>query len=550
MRTKKYIYGVRRVDGFDAWSLFQSTAAGDLDQAKTLLTRDCDLANAQFWYQLPVHFAVRAGDAEMVRLLFEYGCDPGQSRFLYNSWDKLLGLAQQRGYREVENVLAQTMKRKFGYDDGFDELKEAIVARSPRSISAVLQRCPGLAVAADPLGNNALHWSVITRQIELIPRFLDAGTAIDTLRADGQTPLLLAISGANDYWYRGARGKSDPSLRNAWVIVGSLLANGAHYAISVAAAVGDQYRVKELLECEPGLAQRLDSSRVSPLSYAAREGHTHIVRVLLEHGADPNQPEDLAPAGRALFEACAGNHLETAQLLLEYGANPNAGVDSCGCCLTITEHHFGQAAGHLQSLLRRCGAQTPAYDMSATQMKQAISAGSDVIKDEEFLVRVLENDDTLLFESLLAAEPSIVNNMQAYGGIVYPRSVNEFRALLDSGLDPNQADWLGKTLLHACAENGDCTIAKLLLDAGADINARDLEFSGTPLAAAIRQVPSANDKVFEQCAARQYDMVKFLLNHGALPHLPDDEPWATPLAWARQRGLTAIEQLLLAHRVQ
>jgi hypothetical protein len=27
-------------------------------------------------------------------------------------------------------------------------------------------------------------------------------------------------------------------------------------------------------------------------------------------------------------------------------------------------------------------------------------------------------------------------------------------------------------------------------------------------------------------------MVEFLLARGALPNLPDDEPWAIPLAWA------------------
>src|SRR6267143_2715214 len=98
--------------------------------------------------------------------------------------------------------------------------------------------------------------------------------------------------------------------------------------ISVAAAVGDQERVEQLLRKDAGLARRLDSARVSPLSHAAREGHLHIVRLLLQHGADPNMPEDLASDGRALFEACCANHLEVAELLLERGANPNAGLDS------------------------------------------------------------------------------------------------------------------------------------------------------------------------------------------------------------------------------
>jgi ankyrin repeat protein len=108
-------------------------------------------------------------------------------------------------------------------------------------------------------------------------------------------------------------------------MVGSLLAQGASYTISVAAAVGDQERVEQLLRKDASLAKRLDSARVSALSYAAREGHTHIVRMLLAYGADPNIPEEGAPEGRALFEACCANHFGSPSYYP--GANPNAGLD-------------------------------------------------------------------------------------------------------------------------------------------------------------------------------------------------------------------------------
>ena len=112
---------------------------------------------------------------------------------------------------------------------------------------------------------------------------------------------------------------------------------------------------------DSSLVRRLDSARISPLSYAAREGHLHIVRLLLERGAEPNTPEDAAPDGRALYEACCRNQLEIAELLLKHGANPNAGMDSCECCLTIGAVYHGDKAKPLQRLLRRHGAITPSY---------------------------------------------------------------------------------------------------------------------------------------------------------------------------------------------
>jgi ankyrin repeat protein len=544
MKTASYVHGVEKVNGHDAWALFEACALGDMPKVKSLLGKDRRLVNAQFWYQFPINMAVFAGNAEIVRLLLEQGADPGQSRYTYNSWDKLLRAARERGHRRIESLLQQAMRKRFNYTPAFEVLKEAIVARDARKIGAVLRRQPDLARASDALGNNALHWSVITRQLGWIARFVELGTPIDAERADGQTPVLLAVNGATDYWYRATRGKSHPSLRNASVLVGNLLAQGASYTISVAAAVGDQERVEQLLDKDAGLARRLDTARVSPLSHAARAGHLHIVRLLLEHGADPNTPEDLAADGRALFEACCANHLEIAELLLEHGANPNAGLDSSGCCLTIGQAYHGRKAKPLQQLLRRHGAISPPYAMSAQQMKEAIRTGQQVVRHEEFPDNVMRKRDRALLDLYLDSDPRAAERLDFRSVVTYPRSPALVRDLLARGLDPNRGDWLGRTFLHACAENGARSVAAVLLDAGADINAREVEFQGTPLAAAVRSCCAAADR---GQAKRGQRMVAFLLKHGARTNLPGDQPWATPLAWATCHGRGDIVELLKQH---
>jgi hypothetical protein len=45
-------------------------------------------------------------------------------------------------------------------------------------------------------------------------------------------------------------------------------------------------------------------------------------------------------------------------------------------------------------------------------------------------------------------------------------------------------------------------------------------------------------------------MVEFLFKRGAATNLPDDEPWATPLAWARNFALADIEEILLKHEAR
>jgi ankyrin repeat protein len=91
-------------------------------------------------------------------------------------------------------------------------------------------------------------------------------------------------------------------------------------------------------------------------------------------------------------------------------------------------------------------------------------------------------------------------------------------------------NWLRISPLHEAARKGDVTEAKKLLDAGADLTARDEHLRSTPLAWAAR--------------FGQLEMVKFLLGHGAPKRLPDDPEWATPLAWATRRGHEEIARLL------
>ena len=72
--------------------------------------------------------------------------------------------------------------------------------------------------------------------------------------------------------------------------------------------------------------------------------------------------------------------------------------------------------------------------------------------------------------------------------------------------------------------------AKLALEHGADVDALDDEYHGTPLAWAA--------------AKGHEDTVKMLLDHGANPNLPVDFPKAMPLTRARASGHEGVVRLL------
>ena len=117
------------------------------------------------------------------------------------------------------------------------------------------------------------------------------------------------------------------------------------------------------------------------------------------------------------------------------------------------------------------------------------------------------------------------------------------RTLLAHGMSPDLMNWQHQTLLHLVCQapedrrrdktDGAVERAAILLDAGANISARDDEYRSTPLAWAAR--------------TNGVEMVEFLLARGAPTNLPDDEPWATPLAWAERRQHGAVVSILRQH---
>ena len=533
MRGERYIYDVDRVDGDQAWALFEACREDDAAAVRALLDSDVNLVHAQNWYTQPIHFATYSNRPEIVRILLEAGAEPGRSRFMYGGWDGLLDRAAELGFEECHGILCAALEERFGFQPEFERLEQAIRARDGARVAQVLAERPDLAGATDVSGNGAVHWAVMTRQPELLQPFIDHGADPDHCRSDGQTAAHVALNG--DYAYRVWRELRDVKVPDAVTVVRRLLDCGADYDLSIACGLGDFARVETLLRSDPDRAVRLDSGRRSPLMYGARAGHLEIVLALLENGADPNRPEELAEDGAALFEACAGGHGDIVELLLERGANPNASSDSSGDCVHIAQLRAGDESEWIVDLLRRQGATVSLWDLSVADMTEALEKDLPVSRDFDFALEALTRNDLALARLLLDRRPELVGEL--HGGSLRlgdpDASVTEsavLRLLLDSGFDPNRPDWLGKTALHHYSQRGDVGNTLLLIERGADIDVVDDQFHGTPLAWAVR--------------SQQKGTVQLLLDHGADPDLPVEPLQARPLACARALGHEEIAALL------
>ncbi|MCZ7644299.1 MAG: sigma-70 family RNA polymerase sigma factor [Planctomycetota bacterium] len=523
--------------GTQVWAMFQAAAAGDVEALKRLLDREPALARCQYVYRSPLYFAVRENRIEAAAFLLERGADP----LSLEVNDSLLEIARDRGYAEMEKLLAAKLAAAFGASARGEPVAAAIRAYDAAKARQLLDADPALLHAGDRHGNQPLHWAVMTRQPELIDELLARGADIDAKRPDGARPLQLTNG---DYRHRGWRDvpKEHPVTHEA--VFAHLLARGAYFDLCSASHKGDLARVRELLDADPALANRLDPYVTyypcsgAPLRNAAGAGHLEVVRLLLDRGADPNLPEEgIAPQGGGLYAAAAGGHYEIAKLLLERGAFPNpameSSADALGRALMRKDQRMVDllashgAAQSLEIMAYYGDVRTAAaiFAVDPSQADDPLALANAASEGQEGMMRLI-----LKYQPDLPKRMSIDQNwaMDAKGP-------EHFEILFQHGLNPSARDWLGVTPLHLFARKGELWKAELFLDRGADLHARDDDLCSTPLGWAAK--------------FNRKEMVELLLKRGAKPNLPDDPPWATPLAWATRRGHGEIVEVLKKHGV-
>lgn len=530
-------YGPWSCRGRDIWAAFRAASAGDADELRRLLERDPNLYRAEYWYTQPIHFAVREGHAGAVRVLLDAGADPAAPGL---DGEDLSTVARDRGHEDVARLLEDVRARRGSAlpAPADHPIHAAADAADAARVAALLDAEPGLLGLADRAGGTPLHRAVAASARDVVALLLDRGADVhavhgsgpaseDGYAAAGFQPIDLALW-SSPFW--NVRGDVETARL--------LLARGAAYDLAIASALGDLEGVRSFLDDDPGRIAEARPCGKRALSSAVEFGHRPVVRLLLERGADPNWPEgSAAPRGAALYAASRLGDRAAVELLLAHGADPNGWIDSSGSAT------YAARTPELRALLIERGGTLDPFDLvflgeddaavrrvsedpgSANAGCGGVLAAACTLGKRELLVRLLDAG---------ARVPPVVTACRSY----LLSDPDLLRLLLASGMDPDLPNWQRATPLHdLCARDGrgrprphrgEC--AAILLDAGADISAKDEDYRSTPLAWAARNgLP---------------DMVELLLARGAAARLADDEPWATPLAWATRRGHERIAELL------
>jgi ankyrin repeat protein len=248
------------------------------------------------------------------------------------------------------------------------------------------------------------------------------------------------------------------------------------------------------------------AGQMTALHYAAREGHTGVVALLLANGARIDDPE--ANGVRPLLLAIMNDHAGTARYLIEHGADINAddwygrtplwaavdirNVELDGELNTQVADREG-ALGIIRLLLARGANPNARTRESPPGRIWLMQAGSlswvDFTGQTPFLRAALAGDVTtmrLLLEN--KADPNIATfggttPLMAAAGVnwVYFQTFDEgpdhlleaVKMCVGLGQDVNAANSMGVRAVHGAANRGSDAIVRYLVEQGARLDAKD-----------------------------------------------------------------------------
>ena len=273
------------------WAVF-----GGEQAVRTLLEAGANPNLTDFGGETPMYWAAARKKMALADLLIEYGAD--------------VNLASERNANSAIFIAARNNK--------------------PQVVEYYLRHGANLA-ASNKLGQTALHAAVSGRHLSMVELLLKLGVPIDSKDAEGNTAIMLTSTNYNSKIFRAlvdggasldiknatGRGPLDIAIQQGWTPeVEMLLEKGATFDRASAAAKCP-LELMELVLRNGADPNAVNAQGSAPLHRAAKR--PELVRLLLDKGADPNSIDD---GGRSpLHQAAIYGESHVITLLLKHGAD-------------------------------------------------------------------------------------------------------------------------------------------------------------------------------------------------------------------------------------
>ncbi|WP_439624346.1 ankyrin repeat domain-containing protein [Gemmata sp.] len=414
-------------------------------------------------------------------------------------------------------------------------------------VKGLLARNAELKGARDDLEQTPLHVAAHYGHAEIVKLLLEQGADVNARAYNEFAPLHLtespevvklliahkadvdAEAGGETALQRaaGRLQRADKATAPKWAeIVKSLRGAGARYDILSATYLNDLDRVRAVIRDDPQAVLEPDVMRV-----AARCGRAAIVKLLLDHKADPNDPGNFGLP--ALYDAL--EHPDVVRVLIAAGAdvktpltlNPKPGFGTTGQWPEGTLLHHAALKGYADTvrLLVAAGAEVDArHPRRGTPLQFAASGGwPEVVK------LLLKRKASVRGEDGTVAMAAAASRI--YYAVDYVEKVARYKSVIATlrgeGVPVN---------FHAAVALGDLDEVKKFLKEKPELAA-----SNTP------ERPGGKPALAAAVVLDHREIVAALLDAGA-PIEAGDDGGNTPLHWAARLGREEIAKVLLARR--
>jgi ankyrin repeat protein len=415
--------------------------------------------------------------------------------------------------------------------------------------------------AVDDAGRTLLHVSVAKGDAETVERLLKLGADPRQTDVNGQSPLYAAVAAKNtalvDLLVQyGATFRNEDTAGFsplAWAIdqnadvafVEHLRAQGAELdfqgesgraALMAAADANNIPALTWLLENNVPL-DGVDAAGSTALHHAAGKGAHEVMKLLLDHGADPLVRN--AQIKTALHIAAERGDEEAADMLLAFPEVRR----------TLNDFRtFTNGYTPLMAAIANSG--TAERNTGHLAIAQKLIETGALINDVDFQNRhslyIAVENSTPAMVKMLISHGADVMKAPLSGDRKQPMTqristngyTEKLQLLADAGADLNAADSSGNTALHIAVETMDSLKARALLDAGAKAEIANAD-GRRPLDRAVELITYSSES---------RGIVAALLAAGASPNMARNENVKfAPLHVAARSGQSDIIKLLLKY---
>jgi ankyrin repeat protein len=533
--------------GGDATPLCNAVWAGHADIVELLCEHGANPTGAGGkFYRSILDWALQHAEATIVAVLVKYGALEANGHPGFGGTTSPLSAAARRGDARIVRLLLDA-KGVFGAEDRQRALLNAAIGQHA-DIVAILrgQGATYDLVTAAVLGDEprvreclAVDPAAASARDGILHRSALAW-ALESRHMGIAAILIDAGASVNDVVTRPAMDDAlqDGALRAGSPGAGSYL-QVVETPLLIAVESGEAAAVRLLLEhqADANVAGGMDA--LSPLHLAAQQGRADLVDLLLRHGAnvDASDKRGVTPLHNAVASPAV------TAMLLKHGADARAKTTD-----GKTAIDWAMGNPEVSELLLRQGA--PLTMSSACRLGRSEFVAEAVRADPQAATRQCE-EQSEGFPLLIAAEAG---------------QVAVVRVLLDAGADVNAGDMYQKSALHHAATGGSVPVARLLLERGAKLHA--MHNQGEPIHHAAMfghldvvkfllergadvnvEAPGGGWTPLGAVAAwsDSAEVAEFLISRGAEPNHRDQRSGETALHQAAQRGSFHVARVLLEH---